>query len=154
MTGLEKVTYCGLYCGLCSQKNRIPKQAGSLRDTMRREGYEYWGVELEGFEPFWKFLNRLVESESNCFCRNGICGAPFCGIRKCARAKGIDICVNCQEYPCKKILGLAKGYTMLLAEGKRMKEIGIDAWVKEQEERAKTGFAYVDIRCQPYDIPE
>jgi len=35
-----------------------------------------------------------------------------------------------------------------------MKEIGIEAWIEEQEKRAKTGFAYVDIRCEPYDIPE
>jgi hypothetical protein len=33
-----------------------------------------------------------------------------------------------------------------------MKEIGIDAWVKEQEERTKTGFAYSDIRCYPYTV--
>jgi kynurenine formamidase len=36
------------------------------------------------------------------------------------------------------------------ADGKRLKEIGIEAWVAEQQERAKTGFAYCDIRYAPY----
>jgi hypothetical protein len=26
--------------------------------------------------------------------------------------------------------------------------------IAEQEERRKTGFAYVDIRCHPYDVPD
>jgi hypothetical protein len=42
----------------------------------------------------------------------------------------------------------------LVADANRMKEIGIDAWIAEKEERRKTGFAYVDVRCQPYDIPD
>ena len=41
----------------------------------------------------------------------------------------------------------------MLADANRMKEIGIDAWIQEQEERRETGFAYVDIRCQPYEVP-
>ena len=120
---------------------------------MKKEGYEHWGQGISGFTDFWKFLNGLAESEVRCSCREGQCGPPFCGIRKCARTRGVDLCAFCGEYPCDLILGLAKGYPMLLADGKRMKEIGVDAWIEEQEERAKTGFAYVDIRCHPYDVP-
>jgi len=59
-----------------------------------------------------------------------------------------------QRYPCHRIAGLAKGHVNLLAEGKRMTEIGLDRWVEEQEERKATGFAYVDIRCHPYEVPD
>ena len=52
------------------------------------------------------------------------------------------------------MLGIAEGYPTLLADGQRIKKIGLEAWVQEQEERAKTGFAYVDIRCYPYGVPE
>ncbi len=48
---------------------------------------------------------------------------------------------------------IAKGYTLLIPGGERMKEIGIEAWIEEQEERAKAGFVYSDVRCHPYDIP-
>jgi hypothetical protein len=121
---------------------------------MQKEGYEYWGGQLPGFNEFWKFISGLVELESKSSCREGTCGPPFCGIRKCAGNKGVEVCVFCNEYPCSKILGIAKGYTTLLADGQRMKEIGIDKWISEQEERAKTGFAYVDIRCHPYEIAD
>jgi len=121
---------------------------------MQKEGYEHWGQEIPGFKEFWKFLSGLGEFEAKCSCRNGKCGPPFCGIRKCAREKGVDVCVFCEEYPCGRILGIAKGYPMLLADGKRMKEIGMEAWIKEQEERRKTGFAYVDIRCYPYEVAD
>jgi hypothetical protein len=154
MADLRLVTYCGLYCGLCSNKNRIPRKAQELQDTMRKEGYERWAQEIPGFKPFWEFLSGLAKGGPGGTCREGTCGAPFCAIRKCARGKKIDICVECAEYPCKKIAGVAKGYPTLLADGKRMKEIGVEAWIKEQEERAGTGFAYVDIRCYPYEVPD
>ena len=154
MINLEQVTYCGLYCGLCSRRNRIPQQAKSLRDSMRKEGYENWAPkELPRFADFWSFLNNLAESEKRCSCREGKCGPSFCGIRKCAQVKGIEICIYCKEYPCQMILGIAQGYVTMLDDGKRMKVIGIDNWVQEQEDRRKTGFAYSDIRVLPYEIP-
>lgn len=154
METLKLITYCGLYCGLCAQHTRIPEQAKRLKESMKKEGYEYWGNEIPGFKGFWKFLSNLAESKEDCNCRQGNCGAPFCTIRKCAQDKHVEICVDCNEYPCQRILGIAKGYPTLLADGKRMKEIGIETWVKEQEERRTTGFAYVDIRCYPYEVPD
>ncbi len=34
----------------------------------------------------------------------------------------------------------------LIADGLRQREIGLEAWIEEQDERCKTGFAYADIR--------
>jgi len=154
MTDLSQVTYCGLYCGLCAQRGRIPDQADALRGTMRKEGWDQWGGHKPGFDGFWSFLNDLADSASRCTCRDGQCGPPFCGIRKCAQKRAIDVCAFCDEYPCHRIQGLAKGYVTLVADGRRMKEIGLDAWIAEQEQRRATGFAYADIRCQPYEVPE
>jgi hypothetical protein len=154
MDKLKLVTYCGLYCGLCAQRSRIPREANRLKESMVKEGYEFWGKELPGFKDFWTFLTDLSNPEKSCpGCRQDG-GPPFCSIRKCARKSKIDVCIFCKEYPCKRLLGIAKGYPTLIADGKRMKEIGVEAWVKEQEERSKTGFAYVDIRCYPYEVPE
>jgi hypothetical protein len=120
---------------------------------MQKEGYQFWANEIPNFKEFWAFLSDTANSESRCSYRSGVCGAPFCGIRKCALQKKVVTCPFCESYPCNKILGLAKGYVNLLADAQRMKEIGIDAWVQEQEERRKTGFAYVDIRNYQYDVP-
>jgi hypothetical protein len=121
---------------------------------MRKQGYENWGNELQHFKEFWSFLNDLAASEARCSCRAGKCGPPFCAIRKCAPKKGVDACPLCNEYPCPKILGIARGYVTMLADGQRMKDIGIGTWIQEQEERRKTGFAYTDIRILPYEIPD
>jgi hypothetical protein len=151
---LEQVTYCGLYCGLCTTRNRTPKQAAALRDTMKKDGWDFWGAEQPNFKEFWVFINRLAEMEAERSCRSGKCGSPFCGIRKCVQQKNIDACPFCDEYPCHRILGLAEGYVNILADGKRMKEKGIEVWINEQEERRKTGFAYADIRNWPYTVPD
>jgi len=154
MIDLTLVTYCGLYCELCAQRSRIPHQAEALRESMSKEGYEFWGGEISEFKEFWSFLARLCDPKQACpGCRQGG-GPPFCAIRKCARERGLDLCVFCDEYPCKRVLGIAKGYPTLIADGQRIREIGLKRWIQEQEERAKSGFAYADIRCHPYDIPQ
>jgi len=149
----ELVTYCGLYCGLCSQLNRVPRQARALQETMKKDGWESFGHYQKDFDQFWVFLERVVESETRCGCRKDTCGPP-CGIKKCARESGVETCPFCAKYPCERILGIAKGYPTMLADAKRMKDKGIDVWVQEQEERRKTGFAYVDIRCYPYEVAD
>jgi hypothetical protein len=151
---LKLVTYCGLYCDLCSARGRLPGQASALRDTMRKEGWEYWGESFPRFKEFWKFLNDMSEPKKSCpGCRQDG-GPPFCGIRKCARKKGLDLCIECEEWPCSRIEGLAAGYVNLIPDSERHKRIGTARWLKEQKARAATGFCYCDIRCHPYTVPD
>jgi len=154
VSDLSQVTYCGLYCGLCAQRNRIPLRGQELRDAMQKEGWHLWGQNVPGFPEFWTFLNGLVDSGPSCSCRGGTGGPPFCGIRKCASERGVEICPFCDDYPCERILCLAKGYVTMLADAEHMKEVGIDTWIQEQEKRKDTGFAYVDIRNEPYEVPD
>jgi len=37
-------------------------------------------------------------------------------------------------------------YPLHVADAKRMREIGLEKWIEEQEARERTGFAYADIR--------
>jgi hypothetical protein len=145
---LKYVTYCGLYCRLCANMARIPKQARALRETLTKEGYEHFGKdEIEGFEPFWKALERFGQMDKTCAgCRSGECGDPRCEIRKCAKAKGVEVCSACPDFPCKHIEGLAERYPTLIADAKRQRKVGLDRWIQEQEDRIKTGFSYADIR--------
>lgn len=93
MNALRFVTYCGLYCGLCAQRGRIPQQAKALRESMVKEGYEVWGKEFPGFNNFWKFLNDLCNPDQVCSGCRQEGGPPFCSIRKCAQERKVDICV-------------------------------------------------------------
>ncbi len=154
MADLRYVTYCGLYCGLCGERARIPQRAQSLRESMSVEGWDQYGPQYPGFDAFWNFLSRLCDPDTACpGCRSGG-GPPFCAIRKCAVRRGVEICAQCTEYPCQKVLSLARGYPTLIADGRRLSEIGTQAWIREQEERARSGFVYADIRCHPYEVPE
>jgi len=149
----ELITYCGLYCSLCAERSRIPEKAGELMAALETEGYPQWAKDLPDFNEFWAFIHRLAEpSEKGC-CRSGGCGSPACSIRKCAKERGVEICDQCPDFPCKRIQGIAKGYPTLLHDAKRRQEIGVEAWIEEQEKRLKTGFQYADIRCYPYEVP-
>ena len=143
---LTRVTYCGLYCGLCSNLARIPKQASALLDTLVKEGWEVWGDDNQ--KGFLKELRKLAQTSKDfAGCRGDKCGDPGCEVRKCAAGKKVEVCSSCAEYPCERLSGLAKTYPTLLADGKRQKEIGLEKWIEEQETRCKTGFCYADIRC-------
>ncbi len=151
---LQMISYCGLYCNLCGQRSRIPKLAQALRKAMETESWEAFGGFFPQFKEFWDFLNRICAPTGVCpACRQGG-GPPWCSIRSCACKRNIDICVFCEEYPCHRIEAIARGYPTLIPDGKRLREIGINKWVEEQEKRAETGFAYADIRCYPYEVPK
>ena len=94
------------------------------------------------FPVFWKFLDELTKMD--CTCRTGG-GPPDCKIRVCAKDNG-DTCPLCDEYPCKLINDLAEHYVMAIQDGKRLRKIGLEAWVKDQEARAKRGVVYADTR--------
>jgi hypothetical protein len=141
------VTYCGLYCGLCAERGRIPKQAAALRQAMAEEGWPYWGPTMPGFDEFWRFLEGL--REGGCpGCRAGG-GFPGCQIRVCARERGLDLCSQCPDFPCRPIEILAARYPTLLGDNRRLRAVGLARWLGEQEERARRGVVYADFRHPP-----
>jgi hypothetical protein len=130
----------------------MPEQAQALRQTMANGGWDSLGREVKDFEEFWRFLNRITDPEESCpGCRTT--GAPpfrggpeSCDIRECALKRKVDLCVNCRDWPCARIQRLGRTYLTLIADGKRLKKLGLDKWLKEQEARARTGFSYCDLR--------
>ncbi len=153
MANLRHVTYCGLYCGLCLNGGRIPRRAAELQDLLKKVKIELWGPDLPGYEGFRTFLDSLAEFEPRASCRERSCGLEDCAIRACAEEQRVVACPLCTDYPCERIRTLAKRYPSLLCDGERLREIGVDAWVAEQEARKARGFAYVDIRYDPTDLP-
>lgn len=147
MDKLEEVTFCGLYCGLCASRRRIPQQAATIRQTLCQEGYDRGYFDIPGLETvfaaFWQGLNCLADQPCP-GCRAGG-GNPDCEIRACALERRMIACPLCADYPCER-LNILENYPLRAADGQRMQAIGIDQWAAEQEARARRGFAYADVR--------
>lgn len=144
---LDFVTYCGLYCGLCAERTRIPTQAAALQAAMFEEGWPYWGPTMPGFDEFWGFLQELTKGGCP-GCRAGG-GYPECQMRICARDRGLELCVQCSEFPCGHVEVLAARYPTLITDNRRLRAVGLGRWLAEQDERARRGIVYADLR---YDV--
>ena len=147
------VSYCGVYCNLCGARNSTPKKANELLKALKNGGIEDWGPSINEFDHFWKMLKDFSSNPDEKCCKMGKCGHPACAIRNCAIQKKVESCPLCDEYPCDKILRFSKSEPLLIFDGNRIREIGIDAWIVEQEKRLNGGFEYDCIRCGKPDIP-
>lgn len=116
---------------------------------MRKEGWEHFGEALHpGFGEFWRILQELGADDETCpGCRGG-CRFPGCEMRACAREREVEVCPLCADWPCARVEQFGRRYPTLIADGARLRGVGIVAWMAEQEERRATGFAYADIRCE------
>lgn len=102
---------CGIYCGACRQYLLLKKNL----------------LEERGYKTGCK----------GCRIRNKKC--VFIR-RDCAalRNKEIDFCYECDEFPCQKLLKLdghyqEKYYVNCISNLKRIKKIGFEKWLEEQE---------------------
>ncbi|MCK4413305.1 MAG: DUF3795 domain-containing protein [Candidatus Eisenbacteria sp.] len=152
---VSELCYCGLYCGLCASRRKISDHADQFREDLQKEGYDRWYEHVpalrDTFRDFWKVLNHLAENPCP-GCREGG-GFPGCRIRPCARERGFTTCIECDDYPCEHF-GMLRAYVNLMADNERKREIGLERWIEEQEERADTGFVYSDVRLPDYGQPE
>ncbi len=144
---LEFVTYCGLYCELCSARVRIPKQAAALQQSMTEEGWLYWGHTAPDFTEFWRFLEGLHAQGGCGGCRAGG-GFPGCQIRICARERGLELCSQCPDFPCDHVEAMGARYPALIADNRRLQTVGLEQWLAEQNERARRVVVYTDFRYQ------
>ncbi len=133
----QREGYCGLYCGACSvllatEKRGLPAQ-----------------TQIEQLSP-----------DQVCFGCKSDKAAPWCttcGIKQCAREKGLESCTQCAEIPCEQIhrfvedpqwpyhLGVPKNWTLI-------RQMGSTEWLHNQDTRWRcpscgTKFAWRDEIC-------
>ncbi len=87
-------SYCGLYCGACdimaTYKESITQSKSATWNDLPPE--------------FQKNLPVPGKAEIICYgCKSDIlfAGCATCPIRKCAKEMIVDICAECEKYPCK-----------------------------------------------------
>ena len=138
---------------MCGTRNDTPERARALIATLKQAEMDQWGSEMPDFDAFWRFLNDLAKVPEDKCCRSGKCGAPNCAIRTCAKARGIEVCALCSDYPCEKIQTFAQSEPLLLHDGERIKKVGLEQWGEEQIARKEAGFDYGRVRCLPCIVP-
>lgn len=136
----EYLAYCGLYCGMCSLVATLPGAAETLRGYMKDDGWELYGNEVfPGFDTFWDILTKISNlAQTSPLCVGG-CGDPDCGIRKCAVERGLEVCAQCDDFPCEQLSAFTRRYPFVLKNNERIREIGLDAWLAEQSDLVAQG---------------
>jgi hypothetical protein len=130
---------CGLYCEACTL------YIATTEDPERLKGFS------ERFQ--------LSEEAMRCYgCRSGDRG-PYCQTCKmftCAADRGIDFCVECEDYPCqdlKQFQSEMPHRRELWQDLERIKTVGYEDWLKEIREnytcsQCQTINSAYDLKCR------
>lgn len=120
------ISICGLNCAKCDIY-----QACHGDDRLRNEIVEW----------FKKERNEDLKPEQ--IVCEGCRGArdrhwsPDCGMMNCALERGLQYCFECEEFPCKIVNEFGSDgvshHERTIENMKRMKEIGLEAWIEEQK---------------------
>lgn len=127
------ISFCGLNCAACDINQAY------LGNEMIRNGIVEW---------FRKERNETIKPEQ---VRCGGCRGPLgihwsedCKMMLCARKKGVEYCFECSEFPCKILGDFASDgmphHKRTVENLKKMKEIGINAWIAEQRKKGQCLF--------------
>lgn len=100
----------------------------------------------------WFKEERGVDVESEAIVCKGCRGnldthwSPDCGMMLCARSKGHDHCFQCRDFVCEKLDAFASDgmdhHRRAVENMKRIKEMGLKAWVEEQRAKGPPVFCH------------
>jgi len=127
------ISVCGLNCAACDIH-----QAYLGNQKVRNEIVEW----------FRKERNKIVKPEQiKCEgCRGSIDvhWSPDCKMMLCARKKGVQYCFQCSEFPCTILNEFSSDgishHRRTVENLKKMKEIGLEAWIAEQKRKGECLF--------------
>jgi len=113
-------SYCGLYCGAC------PILAATVNG------------EVEAKAAAWEMAAADIVCGG---CKSkvvaGVC--TDCIMRLCAQDRGLDFCVECDDYPCGSVTAFQRDrfphHTLIAANLAAIRDRGVDAWLAEQKKR-------------------
>jgi hypothetical protein len=151
VNGERSYGVCGVYCGQCPNGNgRVKYAAGELKrliDTTRY-GWMEEVVKSFRFSEFRKGLEWFSQAQCS-GCLNGG-GAP-CENRKCVAGKGLRSCLLCDDYlTCANTRYQRETYPFVVDNYRRVKEVGFEKHLEEEEERARAGvdlMGHLERKC-------
>jgi len=141
------VAPCGLYCGACPMYLASQEKDEQKSKAVLQQGFGRGPMTLtKNFECDGCIGGGRVAS----FCR-------MCAMRECAaNTNKVTRCADCSDFPCSKITNFNNDtmahHSEVLANCRKLKEVGIKEWAKREEERwrcpqCKTNIAWYDKTC-------
>jgi hypothetical protein len=141
------VAPCGLYCGACPMFLASQEKDEQKSKAILQQGFGRGPMMLtKDFECDGCIAGGRVAS----FCRR-------CAMRECAaNTKKVTRCADCSHFPCSKIANFNNDtmahHSEVLANCRKLKEVGIKEWAKREEERwhcpqCKANIAWYDKTC-------
>lgn len=115
---------CGINCSKCSiYQAHISKDA----EWQKRIAKEIFGEDTE--------ISPEKITCEGCGGSLDVHWSPDCSIMLCTHEKGLLTCSQCREFPCPDLEAFySKGYEKAKQNALRQKEIGLEAWWREQPE--------------------
>ena len=142
---------CGVYCGQRPSGNgRVKIMAGELKRLVDTVRYDWTKEVIKSFnfDEFRKGLEWFSLAQCPMCLKGG--GAP-CENKKCAPKKGLQSCLQCNEYlTCKNTEYHRDFYPFVVESHKRVEQVGLQKHFEEEEERAKAGIdlmGHLERRC-------
>jgi hypothetical protein len=131
----EFIAPCGLYCGVCAI--HIAHRDDNLKFKERLVSLYQGKVDGKGTLPGSGNLSTEDIRCNGCLSGERFMHCQQCPIRDCATARGYEGCHQCDEFPCRHIddFPMAVGKKVILRAVPRWREIGTEAWVREEEAR-------------------
>ena len=131
--GKWSISVCGLNCAKCDIYS-----ASHGNEKLRDEIVEW----------FKKERNETIKPEQvRCEgCRGPLDAhwSPDCKMMLCARKRGLQHCFQCEDFPCTSVNEFGSDgvshHKRTIENSKRMKEIGIKPWIKEQKRKGQCVF--------------
>jgi hypothetical protein len=131
---------CGVYCGQCPNGNgRVKMMAQELKRLVDTTRYNWLDdvVKSFSFNEFRKGLEWFSNAQCAMCLKGG--GAP-CENKKCAAKKKLQSCLLCDEYlTCKNTEYQREVYPFVTENYARVKQVGFQKHLEEEEERAEAG---------------
>ncbi len=138
---------CGVYCGQCHTMEKVHLLAMELKKLII-DDYD-WVANVVDDIDYTNFLKGL-EWFSKQHCPTCVkISDPWCEVRKCEKIinKELKSCLLCEEFlNCPRTEYQRDRYPFVIDRYHRVKQIGFEKHLEEEEKRAKEGVRLIDIR--------
>ena len=150
------LTYCGVHGATCARwhgSTQFREFAESLGEIADGHGFQHWmphAVKEFDYAQFRKGLEFFSRDDTWLVCRKCCRGGdgPQCRTRDCCRARGVDVCFECGEFPCDTI----GDHSAITERARRYRELGRAAWLREQAELASQGYEHHTGKCYQWNV--